>query len=226
MLNSNIKAILFDLDGTLIQSAGDIQTAVNLTLNHYGYAVIGYDRCVEFIGDGVEKLIRRAFTESAIKSTKSVPFTDQFIVTAVTKFKKYYTEHLTDTTRPYPEVAETLADLQNYILAVISNKPYQLSITILEKLDLARHFQFVLGGDSLPTRKPDPGPILFIMQKLNLDASQVLVVGDSENDIKAGQAAGVRVVAVTYGFRDPDILRQYAPDYQIAHFGDLLKIVS
>ena len=220
MLKSTLKAILFDLDGTLINSAEDIRTAINLTLGEFGLEPIGYDDCVKFIGDGIEKLVQRSF--------EKLPGTidDQFIIGAVTKFRQFYTAHLTDTTLPYPGVSETLAKLQNYSLAVISNKPYRFCLTILERLNLADYFKFILGGDSLPTRKPDPGPILHIMKQLNLKASEIMVVGDSENDILAARAAGAPVVAVTYGFRDAETLRQNQPNYTIGNFDELMKLLG
>lgn len=220
MLKTIIKAIFFDLDGTLINSAEDIRTAINLTLGEYGLEPIGYDDCVNFIGDGVEKLVQRSF--------EKLPGTidDQFIIGAVAKFRQFYTAHLTDTTLPYPGVPETLAKLQKYSLAIISNKPHRFCLTILERLNLADLFKFILGGDSLPTRKPDPGQILHIMKQLNLKASEILVVGDSENDILAARAVGAQVVAVTYGFRDAEVLQQHRPNYIVGNFDELLKILD
>ncbi len=221
MLKSDIKAILFDLDGTLIQSALDIQTSVNLTLESYGFEPISYDECVDFIGDGVDKLIRRSFAAHLARK-----FNEHHLTEAVIKFREIYAEHLTDTTQPYPGVRETLAELQPYILAVISNKPYRFTVRILEKLNIAHHFKYVLGGDSLPVHKPDPGQILYIMQQSQLNPSEILMVGDSENDILAAHAIAAPVVAVTYGFRSENALKIQKPDYLINEFADLLKILG
>jgi len=220
MLKATFKAILFDLDGTLIHSAEDIRTAINLTLGEYGLEPIGYGDCVNFIGDGVEKLVQRSFGKLP------GPIDDRFVTGAVTKFRQFYTAHLTDTTLPYPGVTETLAKLQKYNLAVISNKPHRFCLTILERLNLSDYFKFILGGDSLPTRKPDPGQILYIMKQLNLKASEVLVVGDSENDLLAARAIGAPAVAVTYGFRDAELLRKHQPDYTIGNFNELLELLG
>lgn len=221
MQNNSVKSILFDLDGTLVHSAADILAAINYTLNHYSFAAIGYNDCLDYLGDGINELIRRSIGNSSDK-----PIDAQYFADIVAYYKEYYTAHLADRTHLYPGVRVTLAELQTFELAVISNKTYKFCIAILEKLHVAGYFRFIIGGDSLPTQKPDPGQIVYIMQKLNLKATEIIIVGDSENDIQAAHAIGAPVVAVTYGYRDEKILRRHQPEYMIDSFPELLKIIT
>jgi phosphoglycolate phosphatase len=221
MLKPSTKAILFDLDGTLVQSADDVLTALNLTLAEYGQKPVSYDDCVKLIGDGIEKLIRRAFGKKS-----NIILDDERIAAAVDRFRFHYADHLTDNTIPYPGVPETLVGLNEYTLAVISNKTHRFCVTILENLHMAGYFKYILGGDSLATRKPDPGQLSFIARRLNLTPAELLLVGDSENDILAARAFGTPVAAVTYGYRSKAALRRMKPDYLIDKFSDLLMLLS
>lgn len=218
---NSIKAILFDLDGTLVDTAGDILAAVNSTMSIYGLKPISYEQCLRFLGDGVEDLVRRA-----VENSISEPIDPNYLAEIVAQYKDFYSSHLTDRSRLFPGVRETLAELQDYTLVVVSNKSHDFCVQILKQLDIEKYFQLIIGGDLLDSRKPDPGQLLYVMQKFNLTAAQILIVGDSENDILAAHSIGAPVVVVKYGYRDIEILQEYHPDYMIDNFSDLLKILK
>ena len=220
MRKSMIKSILFDLDGTLVDSAEDILYAINFALANYNLKAISYDQCKAYLGDGIEDLLRRA-----IANTIDEPIDAQLLSNVMATYKETYANHLADRTHLYPGVQETLDKLQGYELAVISNKSHRFCISIVEKLGIVNYFRFIIGGDSLPFRKPDPGQIDYVRQQLNLRSSEILLVGDSENDILAGHAGGVPVVAVKYGYRNSEVLSRYQPEYMIDCFPELLKIL-
>ncbi|HPC35446.1 MAG TPA: phosphoglycolate phosphatase, partial [Candidatus Marinimicrobia bacterium] len=215
-----IKAVIFDLDGTLVDTAADILAAVNFTMKIYGLKPITYEQCLKYLGDGVEDLVKRAVTNSL-----SEPIDPDYLAEIVAQYKKFYSSHLTDRSHLFPGVSETLAELQDYTLVVISNKSHNFCLQILKQLDIEQYFQLIIGGDLLPARKPDPGQLLYVMQKFNLTASQILIVGDSENDILAAHSIGAPVVVVKYGYRAPESLQKYHPDYVIDNFSELLLIL-
>lgn len=224
MQKLRIKAILFDLDGTLVDSSRDIVTSLNLTLNHFGFSEIDYHRCTGFIGDGIRALVRRAFAQ-VLFNNPDADIDADLLDNADREYRKYYAAHLLDTTRPYPHVRETLTRLRDLPMAVISNKAYVYTRHILEHFDLNRFFDPVLGGDSLDRKKPDPKPLLHVAEYYNIAPEDCLMVGDSEKDIAAAQAAGMPVCAVAYGMRPKGLLEAMNPDYLVDSITDLPKIM-
>ena len=216
----SIKSIIFDLDGTLVDTAGDILAAVNFTMKKFSLKLISYEQCLRFLGDGVEDLIRRAVANSLRE-----PIDPNYLAEIVAQYKDFYSSHLTDRSRLFPGVRETLAELQDYTLVVVSNKSHDFCVQILKQLDIEKYFHLIIGGDLLPSRKPDPGQLLYVMQKFNLTAAQILIVGDSENDILAAHSIGAPVVVVQYGYRDIELLQKHHPDYTIDNFSELLIIL-
>ncbi len=187
-----VSLIIFDLDGTLIDSAGDISTALNYAIRPYGLPAVTLEETKAYIGEGVTIMIEKLL---ALKGTISLNKK-----TLTKRFLEYYSSHLVANTAPYPEVRETLERLSPCRKAVISNKLTGLAEKTLDALDLLKHFELVAGGDSSSERKPSPVPILRVLSLLDVAPHEALMVGDSVYDIAAGRAAGLKTVAVTYGY--------------------------
>lgn len=210
------KAILFDLDGTLVDTAPDLAAATDYALERAGRPAIGLEAVRSMVGDGARALIEKGFRASG-----GMPAPDQFEI-AFKDFMIYYGRHIADTSRPFPGVVTCLAALaeQDYALAVCTNKPEALSRSLLDQLGLTSFFGAVVGGDSLLVRKPDPGHIRGTLDKLGPAFDWAAMVGDSANDVNAAKAAGLPCVVVSFGYT------QIAPadlggDRLIDHFSEL-----
>lgn len=188
-----MAAIVFDLDGTLVDSAPDIAAAANRMLADRGEAPLSLERVVDFIGHGIPNLVRLVMEERAI------PMTEQERMTA--SMLAHYTARPADLTRPYPGVVETLVALRRagHRLGVCTNKFRAPALQILEALDMAQHFDAVLGGDSLPVKKPDPAPLISCFDALQ--GERLVYVGDSEVDAETALSAGIDFALFTRGYR-------------------------
>lgn len=196
--------LVFDLDGTLCDSAPDISASLRRTLARMGREPISHERVVASIGSGVRKLIER---------TTAPP-----IEPVMEAFLKEYSEHLLDETRLYADVAETLSQLSAPKI-VLSNKPESMSRRVVEGLGIARYFEAVFGGDSFPARKPDPD----CFRRAVGGAARPLMIGDSGTDVQTAKNSGAAVVAVTYGYFRPGELD--GADFRIDQFAQLLGLL-
>ncbi len=189
-----LKAIIFDLDGTLVDSARDLRDAVNVLLAEEGLRQLDLEEVKSMIGDGAAKLVERAVSATGGDLSR--------LPALVARFLQIYEANASRHTEAYPGVEETLAGLRSLELplAVVTNKPYAATIGILEALGLRAYFQAVVGGDTLPERKPHPAPILAALKHLGTAPETALMVGDNYHDVQAARAAGVRAFAVTYGY--------------------------
>jgi phosphoglycolate phosphatase len=213
-----VQAIIFDLDGTLVDSAEDLRAAVNRLFGDLGLRPIKADEIKAMIGDGVLKLLERAL----VAANGGLAQKDALLP----RFLEIYQANPATLTRCYPGVAETLKLLQRrgFRLAVVTNKPVFATDKILEALSLSAFFQVVIGGDSLPRRKPDPAQLLEAARQLGVNVEQTLMVGDNIHDVEAAHAAGMRCIAVSYGYhhRPPS---EFNADRLIDRFGELLPLV-
>jgi phosphoglycolate phosphatase len=210
------RLFLFDLDGTLIDSKKDIAHSVNLSLAHLGLKELPVAQVVTFVGDGVKKLIERSLREA----TGSQPGEEQ--IRAVMKlFLEEYENHLLDNTRLYPGVREGLDQLSWADFGIITNKPESFSRRILEGLGLGGRFCIILGGDSIPQRKPDPTPLHAAMARCGAPAHHTAMVGDSPVDVNAGRAAGVITCGISGGYRGRSELEAAGCDLIIEDFTEL-----
>ncbi len=208
------ELIIFDLDGTLIDSCEDIKEALNYCLEKRGILGFTYEEVKKMVGEGVNTLIQKALLN------RSAPIPLEEVRDC---FLDYYRKHITDHSCLYPEVRETLEGLKNIKKAVVSNKLTDLSIKAMENLDILKYFDFVAGGEFFPEKKPSALPILETIKLFKTVPEKTIVVGDSDIDIKAGKAANVKTVAVTYGYRDRELL--LSADFLIDKLSELLNIL-
>ncbi len=209
------RLIVFDLDGTLVDSRADLSASANHLRAAWSLPPLSEEEIGRLIGHGLGKLVRGLLS---IEDAREVE-------RGMDVFRRHYREHCLDRTRLYEGVIETLAALDGRALAVVTNKPKSFTDQILFGLGIAARFGLVLGADSTPKRKPDPMPILVAMERLGATSAETLVVGDSDTDVIAGKAAGARTCGVTYGIGDVDVLRASGPDHVIDRFADLVSIV-
>jgi phosphoglycolate phosphatase len=204
---SLFKTIVFDLDGTLVDSVFDLASALNATLGRLapGTPPLPIETVRSFVGNGAGQLVARSLASSGIAVSQE---------TALAVFLGCYRERMLDTTRPYPGVVEGLDRLADRTLAVLSNKPGDMSRQILTRLGLATRFARIYGGGDVPGRKPDPSGLLQLLRELGASPAEALMVGDSPIDVLTARNAGVRAVGVRYGL-DPSGFGAAAPDLEV-----------
>lgn len=186
-----VRALIFDLDGTLIDSKLDLVHSVNAMLREMSRAELPVNTISGYVGQGAPILVTRALGGIC---------TDEELQRGLKFFLDYYEEHKIDHTRIYPRVREALESLNGIPMAVLTNKPIRISKRILNELDLAKYFAVVYGGNSFPTKKPDPLGANTILAELGAAPAQAMMIGDSEVDIQTARNAGTIAVAVNYGF--------------------------
>lgn len=194
---SHVQAAAFDLDGTLCDSIPDLAAAANATRRHMELPALP-DKVVEsYVGDGIAKLVHRVLTDIREEEAPQAQWEEAFSF-----FVKYYREHLSDFTRTYPETETGLGLLKSLgiPLAVVTNKNELLAVELLKQLNLADYFSLILGGDSLSEKKPSPLPLQHTAQVLGVNVKNMIMVGDSHNDILAAKAAGCMSVGVSFGY--------------------------
>jgi phosphoglycolate phosphatase len=209
-----MKLLIFDLDGTLIDSLADLTDATNHMLGKFRRHALGPEDVRRLVGQGARNLVKRAMPGA----------TPNEVERGLAAFLAYNGAHLADRTRLYPDVPETLARLQaaGSTLAVISNKNEDLCRQVLALLGIDTRFAAVLGADSLPFRKPSPEPVLKLLSDFGVSAGASAMVGDSINDIAAGKGAGVITIGCTYGYGDMAELAD--ADFRIDRFSELVDL--
>jgi len=218
----SIKLVIFDLDGTLIDSRLDLVHSVNAALRHIGRPELPEDVIASYVGDGAPILIQRALGGEVVD--------EALVRQGLEFFLSYYRAHKLDHTTVYPGVAEALAAIQNSAsqsrnggprkLAVLSNKPVGPSKAIVEALGLGQFFSQVYGGNSFPTKKPDPEGARRLLEEYGVQPQQAAIIGDSHVDVNTGRNAGMVTVGVTYGFA-PHTLQDEPPDVLVDHPSEL-----
>jgi phosphoglycolate phosphatase len=218
-----VKAVLFDLDGTLVHSAPDLAAAVNCMLKDLGRVQEPLERVMAWVGNGMARLIKRALTGQM----EGEPDNELF-ERAIALFKKYYAANLSVLTRPYPGTMEALETLQarGFALGCVTNKPAQFTLPLLEQLHLAKYFGFVVSGDTTSVRKPDPAPLHHACEYFGIKASQATLIGDSANDVGAARAAGMSVICVSYGYNHGRDVRELRPDRVVDSLAELPQYLN
>ncbi len=217
------QLVAFDLDGTLVDSVPDLATATDRMLQALGREPAGEAQVRGWVGNGAAMLVRRALAGSA-EPERVATVTEPLLESALNRFREYYAAENGLRSTLYPGVTEVLALLREreVPLVVITNKPKPFADPLLEKLDIARYFQQVLGGECLPRRKPDPLPLQEVAGPLGLIPARCLMVGDSRNDVEAARAAGWVSVALTYGYNHGEPVANCGPDWLLEDFRELI----
>ncbi len=210
---SGIRVLVFDLDGTLIDSSQDLAGAVNVARASTGLGPLSHAQIMTFIGNGARELVRRGISFESGESTEAR------VDRALGCFREHYALHLLDKTLPYPDVRETLDMLSRKIsgpprtLAVLSNKPLRFAKPILDGLGLASYFRYIYGEESFPAKKPDPVGMLAILRDTGAAPGEAMLIGDSDIDVRTARNAGVWACGVSYGLSSeqlaacpPDVL--------------------
>jgi len=213
---SEVRALIFDLDGTLVDSKLDLALSVNATLAEMACPPLEHEQIFSYVGQGAPALIARALGAGA---------SEEQCQRALHFFIRYYSAHKLDSTVLYPGVLETLDALRGMPMAVLTNKPVRASRGILEGLGVADHFRFVYGGNSFDRKKPDPMGVDSILREFGAAPSQVMVVGDSEIDVQTARNAGTWVCGVTYGFGSHRLV-EYPPDLLVDNLTELVPHLS
>ncbi len=215
-----LRAVLFDLDGTLLDTAEDIGGALNRALAEQQVAPLAPQRIRELIGRGAPLLVQRVVARLPSRPWPVDP------VLLLQRFYFHY-DHLSDAheyqARPYPGVAEGLAQLhaRGLRMAIVTNKARHAAVALLGHLHLSDYIEIVVGGDNVAHRKPHPQPLLIACEALRVDVAHALMVGDSVIDVQAARAAGMRVVCVPYGYNEGDDPRALPCDALVESVGDL-----
>lgn len=216
-----IKLLIFDLDGTLADTSRDITEAINYAVEPFGTGPYSIEETKAMVGSGITKLLHSLIPEdSASKNDSDIdPFEE-----VSRRFLGFYSKHLLDYTIAYPNVKETLSQLGAYKKAVLSNKREKFSKDVIKGVGLLEFFDIINGSDSVSEKKPSPVPVIETMKSLGASKDETVIIGDSNFDIEAGKAAGIITIAVTYGFRPVEMLKD--ADFIIDSMGDLPGILE
>jgi phosphoglycolate phosphatase len=214
-----VELMLFDLDGTLIDSKEDLARSVNLMLVDLGRPQLSEEQIARFVGDGVRVLTYRCLTAT---DANNQPPDKQIHEKAINLMHHHYAEQMYVSTKLYPQIKETLEHFKEKRKAVVTSKEERFTHQILAHFGIAEDFDCIIGGDTVPARKPNPLPVITAIHKLSGTADKAVMIGDSENDILAGRDAGATTCGVSFGFRTAEELQAYSPDVLIDRF-DRLK---
>ncbi len=212
----HIQLVVFDLDGTLVDSKKDLALSVNAMREQMGLAPLPFELIASYVGHGVTALVTRALGELAAEEN---------VKKGLAYFLDYYREHMLDNTRMYPGVPEALEELGSRKLAVLTNKPVRFSREMLGRLGIAQKFAYIYGGNSFPQKKPDPIGLHKLMADLQVSPRRTLMVGDSDTDVVTGRNAGVWTCGVTYGF-GASSLQEAPPDVLLDDLRELPHLLD
>lgn len=218
-----MQAVALDLDGTLLHTLPDIATASDRMMQEIGQPVAGEERVRGYIGNGIPRLVKRLLTGQMQTEPDAALFES-----ALQCFMRHYRDTFLLSPRPFPGVVDGLERMRaaGLRLACVTNKARTFTEPMLEAAGLAHHFELVLSGDSLPSKKPDPGPLLHIAERFGVQPGQLLMVGDSDNDARAARAAGCPVLCVPYGYRGASALRDLDCDAIVDDLVDVLRYID
>ena len=214
------RLLVFDLDGTLIDSRIDLTNSVNATLAHFGNPVLAEPTVASYIGDGAAALVRRALAHAHLIADQPDPHDDAFVAEALDWFIAYYRIHKLDCTYVYPGVLDSLTAIRDrhphLPMAVLTNKPVHPSRAICKHFDLDRFFFANYGGNSFPTKKPHPKGLLTLIAAAKVAPAETVMIGDSHVDVETARAAGARSLGCTFGL-SPETLLAATPDLTVDH---------
>ncbi|MBG0846276.1 phosphoglycolate phosphatase [Pseudomonas chengduensis] len=213
------RLVMFDLDGTLIDSVPDLAAAVDRMLVELGRAPAGVEKVHDWVGNGARVLVRRALAGGLDHAAVGEAETEE----ALARFLDIYAD-CHNLTALYPGVHELLEALSTAAveLAVVTNKPERFVAPLLEQVGLGGYFRWIIGGDTLPQQKPDPAALLQVMRLAGVEAAQSLFIGDSRNDVLAARAAAVPCIAVSYGYNHGRPIAEERPSLVVGSLAELL----
>ncbi|ERH51249.1 phosphoglycolate phosphatase [Ectopseudomonas chengduensis] len=213
------RLVMFDLDGTLIDSVPDLAEAVDRMLVEMGRAPAGVEKVRDWVGNGARVLVRRALAGGLDHAAVGEAETEE----ALARFLDIYAD-CHNLTALYPGVHELLEALSTAAveLAVVTNKPERFVAPLLEQVGLGGYFRWIIGGDTLPQQKPDPAALLQVMRLAGVEAAQSLFIGDSRNDVLAARAAAVPCIAVSYGYNHGRPIAEERPSLVVDSLAELL----
>ena len=211
-----IELLLFDFDGTLIDSKVDIATSVNLTLRDLGLPQRTPEEIFGYVGDGVKRLLRLSVGEENLGQYEQ----------ALQVFREHYLTHCLDTTGFYPGIGAVLQYFKSVNKAVVTNKSSEYTLRILDGLGATDLFTTIESPEDSSELKPDPGMLLRALEKLGVSPDRAVMVGDSTNDVRAAQAARIKVCAVGYGYGHREKVMALAPDYYCEKPEDLIGVLG
>jgi phosphoglycolate phosphatase len=216
------ELIIFDFDGTLINSTPDLTSAINKMLSHYNLSPLKVKEVTSFIGNGAKPLVKRALKISV--QNKEVP--KELLEEAFEIYLSAYREVSSAQTFMYPGVLKTLNYLNKtgYKMVVCTNKPFDFIEPILDKLSIKSFFKCWIGEDSLPKKKPDATPLFYLANKMNTDIGKCIMIGDSKNDILAAQNSGMQSIGVSYGYNYNEKISDYNPTLVVDNFTSLQEL--
>ena len=223
LTNRRPEALLFDLDGTLVDSVPDLAVAMDATLHSLGFDAAGEERVRQWVGNGALKLVERALVFSAGCTEQQVD--RERLAAAHACFLEHYHVSNGHHSRLYPGVAEALQawHREHIPMAIVTNKPIQFVPHLLDSLGVGQFFQVCLGGECVPRKKPDPEMLYEACRRLQVALCNCVMIGDSRNDVEAARAAGVPVVAVNYGYNQGREIEREQPDRIVADLRELLR---
>lgn len=213
---SSVRALIFDLDGTLIDSKQDLIHSVNAMLQEMRRGELAEETIAGYIGHGAPQLVARALGDGA---------SEEELQQGLKFFLGYYEDHKMDTTCAYPGVADTLENLAGMPMAILTNKPVRISVRLLDSLGLSKYFRAVYGGNSFETKKPEPLGAKTILREFRAAPEKTLLIGDSEVDIQTARNAGTLAAAVNYGFGKHD-RGAHPADVYLERFSDLVPLLE
>ena len=208
--------IVFDLDGTLVDTAPDLMASLNHTIAAASLAPVGYDDMTHLVGQGARVMIERAFR------LRGKPLNDEELTSLLERFISHYKADMPGESKPFPGLTDTLTRLTQagYGLAVCTNKIEELAIPLVQKLGLDHHFAAITGGDTFAVRKPDARHLIGTVEKAGGDPRRAIMVGDSINDILAARNAEIPSIVVPFGYSDQPV-EELGADRVIRHFDEL-----
>lgn len=218
-----VKAVVIDLDGTLLDTAPDIAEAAQRMLRDLGMPPVSLEKIRSYIGNGIGNLVKRALTGDMHAKPDEALFAK-----ALPVFEKHYDEVLTRETRPYPGVVDGLQALRDagHTLVCITNKAERFTLPLLTAMGMKDYFDLILSGDSLPRKKPDPLPLRYAAIYYEVETKDLVLVGDSLNDSQAARAAGCPVVLLPYGYNGGKDVREQDCDAVIESLAEVLKLIE
>jgi len=218
----NPRGILFDLDGTLVDTSRDITSNINRAFKATGYPQLSHETILSHVGYGAHYLVEKCLQIHAPK----IKVDDKLVTQIWEKFREFYRVHIIDEAQPYPGVVKFL-EREKRPMGVISNKPEEMVKAVLRELHLERYFKFCWGRDTLPVSKPDPEVIRYGIHELGIDLpGDVCMLGDNPVDTIAARGAGAISIAMTYGFSSVEVLEQEQPDFLFHNFEEFVTTIQ